>query len=180
MSNVVAGNPNTAGGGFDQTRHRAANRGFAAAGFTDQAECLARLNRETYPVNGEYRATGALQQAFADWKMLLEVAHLKHGALVRHANLRRARARASRRPNVPAAFLRKVDIARGSDPARAHNVVRTRNQTANGPGQGRSQGFPAIARGSSRPRHASTASGGLNPANLAYRDAAAARTVPQP
>src|SRR5262249_13781612 len=103
--------------------------------------------------------------------MLLEVAHLKHGTLLRHPNLRRARASASRRPNVPAAFLRTVDIARGSDPGRARNVLRTRNQPANGPAPGLSQGFPAIARGYWRPRHASTASGELSLANLAYRDA---------
>src|SRR5262249_62392865 len=121
-----------------------------------------------------------LQEAFADWKMLLEVAHLKHGALLRHLNLRRARASASRRPNVPAAFVRTVDIARGSDPARARTVVRTRSQPANGPGQALCQGFPAVARGYARPRHASTAIAGLSRSNRGYRDAAVARTGPQP
>src|SRR5262249_31060242 len=104
--------------------------------------------------------------------MLLEVAHLKYGALLRHWNLRRARASASRRPNVPAAFLRTVDIAHGSDPGRARTVVQTRNQPASGLSQGLCRGFPAVARGSSRPRHASTASGGLSRSNLGYRDAA--------
>src|SRR5437588_2711618 len=142
IGDVLAGNTNAAGSGIDQTCHCATNCCFATAGFADQAERLTRLNRETYAVDGEHGTAGALEEAFADRKMLLEVAHFKHGALVRHCDPRRARATASRQPNGPATFLRNRDISRGSDPPRARTVARTRNPAADWSALEQSQEFP--------------------------------------
>src|ERR1019366_2176438 len=79
MCDVAAVDPDAAAGRLDQPQDRAADRGFSAAGFADQAKRLAGLNREADAIDREHGAAGALQQALANGEMLLEVAHLEHG-----------------------------------------------------------------------------------------------------
>ena len=75
---VLAVERDAAGGRLDQPQHGAAHRRLAAARFADQAERLARRDREAHAVDREDVAGGAPKQSLLDGKVLLEVLHLQH------------------------------------------------------------------------------------------------------
>src|ERR1019366_8423164 len=106
MRDIAAVDPDAAAGRLDQPQYRAADRGFAATGFADQAERLALRNRKADAVHREHGAAGALQQAFADREMLLEVAYLEHGrsGYISHCGHRTAQWNASMPPNGAGVF----------------------------------------------------------------------------
>src|SRR5262249_5208734 len=153
---------------------------FAAAGFSDEAKRFTRRNREAHAIDREHRTARALEQPAANRKMLFEVVHLEHGILVRHCHLCKFRASANRRPNGREAFLRKADIARGSDPVHVCIAARKHSRSEDLPALELSLGSPAVVRPCPRPRRASTAAPKSNLSNRAYKDAAVAQTIRRP
>src|SRR5699024_4542275 len=73
-----------AGGGLDQLQYGAAQRAFAGAGFTDQAEYLAAIDIETDAIHGLDDTCILVEQAAADREVGVQVVDLQQWRLVLH------------------------------------------------------------------------------------------------
>src|SRR5262249_16164379 len=135
---VGAADLDAARGRLDQPQHGAADRRFAASGFADQPQRLARGDRETHAVDREHVAGGAPQEALVNHKMFLDIIDLQHRRRARwrrrrltyayplsHRPLPRACASSSTPPSGPAASLRKPDSGCGSARPRTGSAART-------------------------------------------------------
>ncbi len=73
VGDVLAFKLNAAAGGIEQTHDRFAERGLAAARFTDEAECLTCAEREAHAIHRFAGGHGTPQQTAAYGEMLLKV-----------------------------------------------------------------------------------------------------------
>ena len=79
LAHVLAIEGDLAVGRLDQAQHAAPRGRLAAAGFADETEGLAAVDRERYAVDGIDRADLARQQAAEDREMFLQAADAEQG-----------------------------------------------------------------------------------------------------
>src|SRR5436305_14014269 len=93
---------------FEEPPAGAPDGRFPTAVFADQRERFARANRKADAIDRVHVTGRAAQQALFDREILLEFLDLEHRrARLKHARLRRFLGCASKRPNGPAASLRR-------------------------------------------------------------------------